>query len=446
MEPSGRLEPQPWMMAEETRKVIAALGQGGDEPRFIGGCVRDALLGRPVKDIDIATREPPERVMTLLAEAGIRAIPTGIAHGTVTAVIGAMHFEITTLRRDVKSRGRHADVAFTDDWTEDAARRDFTINALSVAPDGRLFDPFGGLEDLKLGRVRFVGDAETRIREDVLRLLRFFRFFACYDRPPPDPAAWEAAVALTSLLPRLSGERVWSELRRMMEGPDPAAAFALMNEAGALAPLLPEGTRFARLAALCRIESAIGTDSPVDPLLRLAALIETDAAGARQIARRLRLSRRENERLQSLCTRGLAPSADMADAEARRRIHAEGNALFRDRILLAWSEESEKSEESEASEASGDGSPDAAIPHVAGAEGYRRLLDLAARWMPPSLPLSGADVLARGVAPGPAVGAVMEAVESWWIDEDFRPGRKACLARMDALLRNSPPSSPERGG
>jgi len=205
MQPTAdRLAPQPWMTAPETRAVVAALTADGTEVRFVGGCVRDALLGRPVKDVDIATPDRPQRVMELLARAGIRAIPTGIEHGTVTAVVGRTPFEITTLRRDVETYGRRAKVAFTDDWTADAARRDFTINALSCTPDGRLYDPFGGLADLRAGRVRFVGDPEARIREDVLRLLRFFRFYAHYGAAPPDPAALAACRALAPLLPGLA--------------------------------------------------------------------------------------------------------------------------------------------------------------------------------------------------------------------------------------------------
>jgi len=183
---ASELPPQPWMKAPATLRVIAALKAKGAEVRFVGGCVRDALLGRAVKDIDIATHDAPEIVMALLADAGIEAIPTGISHGTVTAVLGKDHFEITTLRRDVETDGRRARVAFTEDWAADAARRDLTINAIFAAPDGALYDPFGGLEDLKAGRIRFVGDARTRIQEDVLRLLRFFRFYVHYGRPPMD--------------------------------------------------------------------------------------------------------------------------------------------------------------------------------------------------------------------------------------------------------------------
>ena len=248
-----RIEPTSWMIADATRAVMKALAADGGEARFVGGCVRDSILDRPVGDIDIATHEPPQRVIELLTAAGIKALPTGIAHGTVTAVVDTEHFEITTLRLDLKTDGRRAEVAFTSDWSEDAARRDLTINALSMTEDGDIHDPFGGLDDLAARRVRFVGDAETRITEDVLRLLRFFRFFGSYGRPPADADALAAAAKLAHLLPTLSGERVWSELRRLLCGPDPAALFQLMADHGVLDPLLPGTPWIARLAALIEV-------------------------------------------------------------------------------------------------------------------------------------------------------------------------------------------------
>src|SRR5262249_22464103 len=211
MQPSERLDPQPWMTAPETTAVMAALAAAGGEARFVGGCVRDALLGRKVSDVDIATHEPPERVMNLLARAGIKAIPTGIKHGTVTAVTDGRHFEITTLRRDVETYGRHAKVEYTDDWEADAARRDFTMNALFCSVDGTIYAPVGGLDALQGQGVRFVGDPVERIREDVRRLLRFFRCHAHDAKPPPAAAGLAACRALAHLLPTLSGERVCAE-------------------------------------------------------------------------------------------------------------------------------------------------------------------------------------------------------------------------------------------
>jgi len=407
------IAPQPWMTAPATRKVMAALAADGAEARFVGGCVRDALLGVPVKDIDIATHETPERVIALLERAGIKAVPTGIAHGTVTAVVGEEHFEITTLRRDVRPRGRHADVAFTDDWAEDAARRDFTINALSLAGDGTVFDPFGGLDDLARGRVRFVGDAETRIREDVLRLLRYFRFFAWYDRPPPDAEALAAARKLAPLLPSLSAERVWAELRRILAAPDPAAVLTLMAGEGVLAHVLPEARRFDVLAALATVEAAEGLGGAgADPVRRLAAVIAPDPEAAAGIAARLRLSRADGGRLAALAREGAAIAPDCTGPEARRAVYRFGQALYRDLVLLSWA--AEKAE-------GGGRQADAA---------YAALLEVGVSFRPPALPVKGKDALALGLAPGPAVGKALAEVEAWWMAEDFRPDRAACLARL----------------
>ena len=241
--------------------VLAALPQA----RLVGGAVRDALAGLPVADIDIATPEPPETSMARLAEAGLRVVPTGLAHGTVTAVSNHRPFEITTLRRDVATDGRHAQVVWTDDWRADAARRDFTINALSLDRDGGLHDFFGGQADLAAGRVRFVGEAGQRIAEDYLRVLRFFRFYARYGHGAPDGAAVGAIAASVDGLAMLSAERVWSEIKRILAAPDPVPSLGLMEQLGVLAAVLPEGGDLARLAAL------VARGAPADPLLRMAA-------------------------------------------------------------------------------------------------------------------------------------------------------------------------------
>ncbi|HWA45288.1 MAG TPA: CCA tRNA nucleotidyltransferase, partial [Hypericibacter adhaerens] len=283
-----RLPLQPWMIDARTQAVIAALRADGAELRFVGGCVRDAVLGRAIKDIDLATPDPPETVIALLKRAGLKAVPTGIEHGTVTAVVEKQPFEVTTLRRDVETDGRHAKVEFTDDWRADAARRDLTFNAMSLSPDGTLHDYFGGFDDLQAGRVRFVGDAATRIEEDVLRLLRFFRFYAHYGKPPPDAVALEACRRMAPRLPDLSGERIQAETLKLLAASDPAPVVALTQNDGVLEHWLPEARSVARLAALVRIENGLGREP--DPLLRLAALIEGGPEIARGLAWRLRLS------------------------------------------------------------------------------------------------------------------------------------------------------------
>lgn len=410
MEPKAKIAPQPWMTAPETAAVVAALTARGASVRFVGGCVRDALLGRPVRDIDIATHDTPETVTELLEAAGIKAVPTGIAHGTVTAVVGKSHFEITTLREDVETYGRRAKVAFTSDWAADAARRDFTFNAMFCDASGAVFDPFDGIADLRAGRVRFVGDAEARIREDVLRLLRFFRFHAHYGKGEPEASGLAACRKLAHLLPTLSGERVAGELLRLLAAPDPATVLTLMEREGVLAHFLPEAKRIARLALLVSIERECGE---TDALRRLAAALASDAKAAAAVARRLRLSNAESERLAGLAAPEL-PVTVTADAKVQRReLYRLGAARYRDLALLAWAEAAEKGAADEAA--------------------FRALLAAAEGWQALALPIKGRDVLALGVENGPEVGRLLHRIENWWIENDFRPGREECLTKLRML-------------
>src|SRR5271169_2216870 len=306
----SRIAPQKWMTEPATRAVLDAFAAGGVEARFVGGAVRDALLGLPIGDIDIATPAPPERVTELLQKAGIRVVPTGLAHGTVTAVMPPRHFEITTLRRDVETYGRRARVAFDADWAADAARRDFTVNAIFLASDGAVYDPVGGLADLHAGHVRFVGDPATRIAEDVLRLLRYYRFEARFGAGSGDEPARAVCRAAVHLLPTLSAERVAQELIRLLETPDPGRALQMMADDRALAVVLPEARRLDRLRRMIAIEPE------PDPLRRLAALSDVDADGAATLAERLHFPNAWRERL-----RGLIPPWPLdprADAAAQR--------------------------------------------------------------------------------------------------------------------------------
>jgi len=418
MQPSDRLDPQPWMTAPETAAVMAALSAAGGEARFVGGCVRDALLGRQVRDVDIATHEPPERVMNLLARAGIKAIPTGIKHGTVTAVIGARHFEITTLRRDVETYGRHAKVEYTNDWQADAARRDFTMNALFCGADGTIYDPFGGLADLRAQRVRFVGDPEARIREDVLRLLRFFRFHAHYGKPPPDAAALAACRSLAQLLPTLSGERISGELLRLLTAPKVADVIDLMDETGVLAQFLPEAMRNDHLRALVAIEASAPRDlvPRADPLRRLAALLDGSEASALAVATRLRFSNAERDGLIGLAG-DPEPSPELDEPARRRLVYRLGQARYRDRALIAWA----------AVIAAG------ATTDPQAAEAWIAVLKSGAEWTAPRFPLKGRDAVKLGVPPGPAVGRLMATLEDWWIAGDFQANRETCMAKLREL-------------
>ena len=306
-----RIAPQPWMVEPATRRLLGALSAGGVEARFVGGSVRDALLGRPIGDIDIATPASPERVIELLEKTGIKVVPTGLTHGTITAIVPPRHFEITSLRRDVETYGRRARVAFDADWASDAARRDFTINAIFLALDGAIDDPVGGLADLRARRVRFVGDPATRIAEDVLRLLRYYRFEARFGTGAGDLEARAACRAAAHLLPTLSGERVAQELVRLLETPDPIAVLQMMQEDSVLEVVLPEARRLDRLRRLIEIESE------ADPLLRLAALIEVDGEGAAAVSTRLRFSNAWRDRLCGLS--GPWPLDPQADGPGQRR-------------------------------------------------------------------------------------------------------------------------------
>lgn len=399
------------MKAPATRAVMAALAARGGVARFVGGCVRDAVIGREVADVDIATAEPPETVIGLLEDAGLRAVPTGLAHGTVTAIAQGRPFEITTLRRDVETDGRHAKVAFTDDWASDAARRDFTFNAMFCDADGTLYDPFDGAADLAAGRVRFVGDARARIEEDVLRLLRFFRFYAHYGAPPPDPEALAACAALAPKLPGLSGERVRVETLKLLAAPDPMPAVRLLAEAGVLPHFMPEarGPDFFALERLVAIEARL---KAADPIRRLAALV-VGAEDPETIAERLRLSNAQARRLQDLLRPPVTIGGAMDDRDARRALYRAGAETYRDLVLLAWARDTA-----------------AALDGAA----YERPWALAESWPTPRFPLAGKDVLARGVARGPHVGALLAALEAWWIDGDFGADKPALLARLDQLI------------
>jgi poly(A) polymerase len=397
------------MREPATRTLLAALDRAGIAARFVGGCVRDALLGRPIADIDIATPARPEDAAAALAAAGIKTVPTGIAHGTITAVIPPRHFEITTLRHDVETYGRRALVAFGADWTEDAARRDFTINAIYLDPDGAVHDPVGGLADLAQRRVRFVGDAATRIAEDVLRVLRYYRFEARFGDGTGDAAARAACRAAAASLANLSAERVAQELLRLLAVEDPVPALRMMLQDGVLAAIAPEATRLDRLERLVAGEF----DPAPDPLRRLAALIDVDATGAEALAARLRLSNADRDRLAGLAPPwGLDPGGD---AQAQRRaLYELGMQRYRDIALLLAAE------------------------GVVAKARLAELLGCASGWNPPAFPLTGRDVLALGIAPGPRVGQLLAAVRRAWLDSDFSLDRDTCLDRLRELAGVQP--------
>lgn len=383
---SHRLQGQDWLTASATRAVMAALAAAGgpDCARFVGGCVRNALIGAPIDDIDIATLLTPDAVVAALKAAGLRSVPTGIEHGTVTGLSEHQPFEITTLRRDVSTDGRRATVAFTTDWAEDAGRRDFRLNALYADAGGVILDPTGlGYDDALAGRIVFVGEPEGRIREDYLRILRFYRFYAWYGRGEPDAAAVAACAALAEGVEQLSAERVSKELLKLLAAPDPRHAVRLMDQAGVLGRVLPS-------TDLGLLEAMTGVSS--DPVLRLSALLPGDPARVAEVAGRLRLSNAQRERLVEAASGETQP--ELTVAQARAIIYRDGRQAFEDRVMRAWA-------------AGGD------------AEASRRLLALAQAWSRPSLPVGGRDLARLGLKPGPETGRVLKAFEAGWIADDF---------------------------
>ncbi|MFN3511633.1 MAG: CCA tRNA nucleotidyltransferase [Phenylobacterium sp.] len=392
--------------------VLDALDAKGGESRFVGGCVRNAILNRPIDDVDIATTLAPDEVIEALEAAGLKAVPTGIEHGTVTAVSQSRGFEITTLRRDVSTDGRRAVVAFTTDWAEDAQRRDFTLNALYASRDGTLHDPTGrGLADAKAGRIVFVGDAGRRIAEDHLRILRFFRFLAWYGKGEPDADALAACAAGKASLSALAAERVSKELLKLLAADDPRPAVALMEKTGVLAEILPERPGLAAFDGLVEIETEQLFLN--DPLLRLAALLPDDQLAAAKAAERLRLSNDERDRLVEAMGKTPRITSWMSPRESRRAVYRIGTQAFGDRIKLAW----------------------ARATRTAATHQWRGLLALAESWTPPPFPLTGEDVLNSGVPKGPMVGQVLREVEDWWIDHDFIDDKFSAIEKLKAVAQ-----------
>lgn len=381
-----RLENQPWLTSSATVAVFDALEAAGgpDCARFVGGSVRNALVGRPVDDFDIATRLKPEDSMAALKAAAIKVVPTGLAHGTVTAVSEKKPYEVTTLRKDVETDGRHAVVAFTDDWAEDAARRDFRLNALYADRTGAIFDPTGqGVADALAGRVVFVGDANTRIEEDYLRILRFFRFFAWYGRSEPDPEGLAACAAHAEGLTRLSAERVSKELLKLLAAPDPRPSVHAMAEAGVLTRLFPAVADLSAFDATAEISE--------DPVLRLSALLPNDPTAVARIAQGLRLPKVMEARLAAAAEGPLDPATDAKTLRALT--YRLGKQAVADRIQRGG----------------------AIRPGVDTAPALTLIED----WPVPRMPVGGRDLSKLGLDPGPEHGRILKAFEAEWIAKDF---------------------------
>ena len=381
-----------WFHSPELKAVVAALSSGGEPPRIVGGAVRDGLLGLPVADVDLATTLKPHEVISALEAARIKAVPTGIDHGTITAVSGGKTFEITTLRRDVSTDGRRATVAFSTDWQEDAARRDFTINALYADPDsGEIFDYFGGLDDLKAGIIRFIGDATARIAEDHLRILRYFRFYARFGKSPPDADAIAACEAAAKSLMALSRERIADELMKLLALPDPSHSVRLMVRHNIFAAFLPELAADAvkHLERLLGREKAVASEPRAGR--RLSALLPDDRILVEQVASRLKLSNKTRVELSERTT-GVNPVSGSAKALAYRH----GIAMATDMFLL----------------------------HGAN-DDWRIGVTALQNWAPPVFPIKGGNLVSRGLNAGPLVAQTLKAVEQQWIDEGFPDATRA---------------------
>ncbi len=395
-----------WLREGALVQLLDVLGRDGEEARVVGGAVRNALLGEPISEFDIATTAVPEEVSRRATAAGFKPVPTGIEHGTITVVIASRPFEVTTLREDVETFGRHATVRFGRDWRADAQRRDFTMNALSVGADGTVHDYVGGLADLKARRVRFIGDAKTRIDEDYLRILRFFRFHAAYGHGLPDAAGLAACIVARAGLAQLSRERVRMELLKLLLARHATPALATMAESGLLVSVLGGVPDLAGFENMAKVEAAAGVQA--DPVQRLGALGARIADDAERLWQRLRLSNVEHERLASMAESWWRISP-VDEKGARALLYRLGPERFVDRVLLAW----------------------ARSPATAHDPAWRALAALPEHWTAPVFPLKAADFMKRGVPQGPALGAALHEAEAAWIAADF-PSDAETLAAIAA--------------
>jgi poly(A) polymerase len=391
--------------------LLRVLDRDGEEARIVGGAVRNALLGEPIGDVDLATTATPDVVIRRVEAAGCKAVPTGVEHGTVTVVVDGRGFEVTTLRIDIETFGRKATVRFGRDWQADAERRDFTMNALSVAADGTLHDHVGGLEDLKARRVRFIGDPAVRIAEDYLRILRFFRFHAAYGVGDPDAAGLAACIAARAGLDQLSRERVRMELVKLLVAPGAAPALTVMADTGLLLAVLGGVPFLPAFAAMQELEAALGLTP--DATRRLGALAVLVAEDAERLWQRLRLTNAEHERLAAM-SEDWWRIAPQDEHDARALLYRLGPQQFLDRALLAW----------------------AHAPAAVSDPQWRALATLPQRWTAPPFPLKAADFIARGIAPGPALGAALRAAEEEWIAAGFPSDATAVGGIAEAALRS----------
>ena len=398
-----------WLKSGAVARLLAALGRDGEEARVVGGALRNALMSLPVREIDVATTALPQEVVRRVTEAGWKAVPTGIEHGTVTAVVDGRPFEVTTLRQDVETYGRRAKVAFGRDWRIDAERRDFTINALSAATDGKVYDYVGGIADIAARHVRFIGKPDERIAEDYLRILRFFRFHAWYGAGAPDAAGLHACILARAGLETLSRERLRMELLKLLLAPWATPTLAIMAETGILGAVLGGVPLLASFENMTKVEAAMRLDA--DALRRLGALCVAVKEDGERLAQRLRLSNVEAGRLAALeHWWRVAPAS--GDQPAHALLYGLGPQSFADRVLLAWSRSAA----------------------AAADRAWHNLASLPQRWSAPVFPLKAADFVKRGLGAGPTLGAALRAAEEAWIAADFPTDAGALEAIADRTV------------
>jgi poly(A) polymerase len=403
------LDDAPWLKSGPTTRVLELLNRNGEESRVVGGAVRNALLKIPIGDIDIATTALPDEVIRRARAAGIKSVPTGIEHGTVTLVVDGQPLEITTLREDIETFGRKAKVAFGRDWVRDAQRRDFTINGLSVDAGGIVHDYVGGLDDILAKRVRFIGDPNQRLAEDYLRILRFFRMHAAYGAGEPDRAGYLACIGARAGLANLSAERVRMEMLKLMVAEGAVGAVAAMADGGLLLPIFGGIAYTGPFAVMIAAERLLGVEPSA--IRRLGALAVAVTEDAKRLAMRLRLTNAETKTLDSMGHRWWR-LAGMDEATARRRLYRLGETRYRDRLMLAWAR-------------AGAGADSAQ---------WRQLATLPERWSAPKFPLKAADFVARGIAEGPALGQTLALAEDAWLAADFPLDQSALKAIADQTV------------
>ncbi len=409
-----------WLCAPDLQELLAALSADGEEARVAGGAVRNTLLGEAVGDIDIATTNLPDATVERARKAGFKTVPTGIEHGTVTVVANGVPYEVTTLRADVETDGRRARVRFGRDWKADAERRDFTINALYADADGTVIDLVGAMADIESRTIRFIGDADARVQEDYLRILRFFRFFAWYGTGRPDAEGLKACARLKEGLDGLSAERVWSELKKLLSATDPSRALLWMRQAGVLTRVLPESEKWGidAIHGLVDAERDLGWEA--NPLMRLAAIIPPDAVRIAAMAQRLKMSNAERDRLVAWAS---APEVKptTSESEMAKLAYRAGREGFSDKLRLALAGARARA-----------ASDDKALIE---AGGYYRLNRFLEGWQTPQFPLKGADLVAIGIPPGPKMGNALRDLEEIWVDSGFALDRPALMERAERMKR-----------